>query len=162
MEIETRQITGRYQTSTREYLRHAPALNRGTRFSNGFGALALILAAISLPDPAPVAIELTLAIALLSGYYCVPFTWLTLRSRRAQVERPVDVVADEAGLHFAHGVAEIDAPWEGISRLRETRDCFLVMAPYPRAYILPKRAFDPAGLEAFRLLAASKGKLGQG
>jgi xanthosine utilization system XapX-like protein len=159
METETPLITGRYQTTAREYLRRAPALNRGTRFSNGFGVLALILAAISLPDPAPVAIELALAVALLSGYYCVPFTWLTLRSRRAQVEQPVDVVVDEVGLHFVHGLAEIDAPWEEITRLREKHDYFLVMAPYPRAYILPKRAFDPAQLEAFRLLAASKDKL---
>jgi hypothetical protein len=75
------------------------------------------------------------------------------------VEQPVDVVVDEVGLHFVHGLAEIDAPWEEITRLREKHDYFLVMAPYPRAYILPKRAFDPAQLEAFRLLAASKDKL---
>jgi hypothetical protein len=162
MEIEAPHITGRYQTSMAEYLRRAPALNRGTRFSNGFGVLALVLAALSLPDPAPVAIELALALALLSGYYCVPFTWLTLRSRREQVERPVDVLADEEGLHFEQGHHEIDVLWEGVTRLREDRDSFFVMAKYPRAYILPKRAFEPAQLEAFRLLAGSKGKLGQG
>ena len=159
METETPRVTGRYQTSVREYLSHAPALNRGTRFSIAFGAMALILAVISLPDPVPVAIELGLAIALLSGYYSVPFTWLTLRSKREQVEEPVDVVADDVGLHFHHSLAVIDAPWEGITRIRETDDYFYLMAPYPQAYIFPKRAFDPAQLEAFRLLATSKGKL---
>ena len=90
METETPHITGSYQTSMREYLSHVPALNRGTRFSIGFGVLALLLAVLSLPYLVPVAIELALAVALLSGYYAVPFTWLTLRSRREQVEQTVE------------------------------------------------------------------------
>lgn len=155
-------ITGRYQTTMSEYLRHAPALNRGTLFSNGFGAVALVLAVLSFPDPLAVAFEFALGLALLSGYYCVPFTWLALRSRTQQVEKPIDVVVDDAGLHFLQGSVEIDAPWEQTTRLREDRDSFFLMARNPRAYVIPKRAFDPANLEAFRLLAASKGKLGQG
>jgi hypothetical protein len=162
MEAETPPITGGYSTSVGEYLRHAPALNRGTKFSNGFAAMAVLLAVLSLPYLVPVALELALAAALVSGYYCVPFTWLTLRSKRALVEQRVEVVADGAGLHFTHAASQIDIPWEEISRLRENRDSFFVMASYPRAYILPKRAFDPAQLEAFRLLAASKGKRGRG
>jgi hypothetical protein len=162
METETPHIAGSYRTSTREYMGHVPALNRGTRFSIGFGVLALLLAVLSLPYLVPVVIELALAIALLSGYYAVPFTWLTLRSRREQVEQSVDVFADDAGLHFTHGVTEVDVPWAEIDRLREDRDCFFVMARYSRVYILPERAFDPAGLEAFRQLAASRTRLGRG
>ena len=97
MQTGTPPIAGSYQTSMREYLGHVPALNRGTRFSIGFGVLALLLAFLSLPYLVPVAIELALAIALLSGYYAVPFTWLTLRSRREQVAQPVEVFADRCG-----------------------------------------------------------------
>ena len=159
MATERSQITGRYTTSAREYLRYAPTLNRGTRFSNGFAALAVVLAILSLPDPIPVVLELLLALALVSGYYSIPFTWMTLRSRRDQVEQTVAVTADDEGIHFTHATADIDIPWDEITRLRETRDCFFVMARYPRAYILPKRAFDSAALEAFRALATAKGKL---
>jgi hypothetical protein len=162
MQTGTPPIAGSYQTSMREYMGHVPALNRGTRFSIGFGVLALLLAFLSLPYLVPVAIELALAIALLSGYYAVPFTWLTLRSRREQVAQPVEVFADDAGLHFTHGVTEVDVPWAEITRLREDRDWFFVMARYPRTYFLPKRAFDPSGLEAFRQLAASRTRLGRG
>jgi YcxB-like protein len=160
MPAATAPITGSYQTSMREYLRQAPALNRGTKFSNGFGALTVLLALLSLPDPIPVALELALAAALVSGYYCVPFTWLALRSRKQLVERPIEVVADDDGLHFKQGPVEIDAPWEETRRLREEGDHFVLMARYPRAYILPKRAFNPAQLDALRQLAASKGKFG--
>ena len=162
MEIAKLPITGSYRTSVSEYLRHAPALNRGTKFSNGFGALAALLAILSLPYIVPVALELTLAVALVSGYYCVPFTWLTLRSNKAFVEQQIAVTADEGGLHFTHVVSQIDVPWEEITRLRESRDCFFVTARYPRAYILPKRAFDSTQLEAFRHLAESKDKLRRG
>ena len=162
MENERPPITGRYQTSMREYLGYLPALNRGTRFSIGFGVLALLLAFLSLPYLVPVAIEIALAAALFSGYYAVPFSWLTLRSRREQVEESVEVFVDDAGLHFNHAVSEVDVPWQEVDRLRESGDCFFVMAGLSRVYILPKRAFDPPQLEAFRRLATSKGKLGRG
>ena len=162
METETPHITGSYQTSIREYMSHAPALNRGTKFSIGFGVLALALAVLSLPYVVPFAVELALAIALLSGYYAVPFTWLSLRSRREQVEQTVEMFADDDGLHFIQGVREVAAPWEEINRLRENRDCFFVMAHHSRVYILPKRAFDSTGLEAFRQLAASRTRLERG
>jgi hypothetical protein len=78
------------------------------------------------------------------------------------VEQQIAVTADEGGLHFTHVVSQIDVPWEEITRLRESRDCFFVTARYPRAYILPKRAFDSTQLEAFRDLAESKDKLRRG
>jgi hypothetical protein len=148
-------IAGKYQTSMREYLGNVPALNRGTRFSVMFGALAVVLAVLSLPYLVPVALELALAVALLSGYASVPFAWLTLRSRRQMVEQPVEVFADDAGLHFTHGVIDLDVPWAEIDRLRENRDSFFVMATQARVYIIPKRAFDPDQIDAFRQLVAS-------
>ncbi len=159
MATETPHITGSYRTSMREYLSHVPALNRGTRFSTGFAVLALLLAFLSLPYLVPVAIELMLAVALLSGYYAVPFTWLTLRSRKSLVQQTVEVFVDDAGLHFTHGATDVDVAWEAIDRLRESRGSFLVMARHSQVFILPERAFDPAGLEAFRRLAASRVKL---
>jgi hypothetical protein len=162
MQTETPHIAGKYQTSTREYLGNVPALNRGTRFSVVFGGLAVLLAILSLPYLVPVALELALAVALLSGYASVPFAWLTLRSRWQMVEQPVEVFADDAGLHFTHGVVDLDIPWAEIDRLRENRSSFFVMASQARVYIIPKRAFDPNELEAFRQLVASSTKRGRG
>jgi hypothetical protein len=162
METDAPPVTGNYRASVRDYIRHAPALKRGTRFSNGFGALAALLAVLSLPYLVPVALELALAVALLSGYYTVPFTWLGLRSKRRLVEQQVEVVADAGGVQFTHAVSHIDIPWDEISRVRETHDCFFVMADHSRAYILPKRAFGSSQLEAFKRLAESKGKIPRG
>jgi hypothetical protein len=158
MTATARPITGRYRLTVREQLGMAPALNRGTLFSLASAGIFVVLALLSLAtgDPIGASLELAFAAALYSGYYCVPFAWFTLRRHRAAAEAPVDLEADDDGLRFETRATRLEIPWDRVSRIRETPTCFFGMARYPRAFMLPKRAFGPSQLAAFRKLAASK------
>ena len=116
-----------------------------------------MLALLSLIDGTYVlaAIELALAAAVISGYYCLPFAWFTLRRHRAAAEAPVDVVVDAEGLEFTNAGVRLELPWVRIASVKETPTVFFLMSRYPRAFLLPKRAFDKGQLAAFRKLAAS-------
>jgi hypothetical protein len=150
-------IKGRYQLTIREQLRFAPALNRGTAFGFIATGVFVVLALLSLIDGTYVlaAIELALAAAVISGYYCLPFAWFTLRRHRAAAEAPVDVVVDAEGLEFTNAGVRLELPWVRIASVKETPTVFFLMSRYPRAFLLPKRAFDKGQLAAFRKLAAS-------
>ena len=151
-----KQIKGRYQLTIREQLRNAPALNRGTAFGLFGTAVFVVLAILSLTDQAylPAAVELGLAAALYSGYYCLPFAVFTLSRHRAAAESPVDVVVDAEGLVFTNVGIRLELPWVRVSLIKETPTAFVLMSRYTRAFLLPKRAFDKAQLAAFRKLAA--------
>jgi hypothetical protein len=160
--MDPRPITGRFQASVVEQLRETPAVNRWTLFSNGFGGCFLVLAVLSLPDPIPVAVDLAIAVALFSGYYCLPFAGLALVAKRRVVEQPVQVLVGSSGIRLTRPGGGFEIPWNRIRRVRERRDCFFVMAGYPRAFYLPKRTFNADDLDAFRAMAASKTRVTQG
>jgi hypothetical protein len=150
-------IKGRYQLTIREQLRFAPSLNRGTAFGLVATGVFIVLAVLSLVDGTYVlaAIELALAAAMYSGYYCLPFAWFTLRRHRAAAEAPVDVLVNAEGLEFTNAGVRMELPWVRIASVRETPTAFFLISRYPRAFLLPKRAFDKSQLAAFRKLAAS-------
>jgi hypothetical protein len=160
--MKPQSITGRFQASVGEQLRQAPAINRWTLFSNGFGSCFLVLAVLSLPDPIPVAIDVAIAAALFSGYYCLPFTGLPLLAKRGLAEQPVEVLVGPSGIRLTRTAGGFEIPWTRIRRVRERRDCFFVMAGYPRAFYLPKRAFNAADLDAFRAMAITRTKVTRG
>jgi hypothetical protein len=160
--MEPQPITGRFQASVGEQLRETPAVNRWTLFSNGFGGCFLVLAVLSLPDPIPVATDLAIAVALFSGYYCLPFAGLALVAKRRVVEQPVQVLVGSSGIRLTRPGGGFEIPWSRIRRIRERRDCFFVMAGYPRAFYLPKRTFNTADIDAFRAMATSKTRVTQG
>jgi hypothetical protein len=151
-------ITGHYQMSVWEQVRHIPELNRGTRFTNASGAFLLVLGLVDLGqgDVIVGSIALLLSVALFSGYYSVPFGWLTLRRNREAALAPVDILVNGEAIRFDTDASKLVVPWENVNNVRETRTSFLVRARYPRAFMVPKRAFEPQQLDAFRLLAASK------
>jgi len=160
--MEPQPITGRFQASVGEQLRETPAVSRWTLFSNGFGGCFLVLAVLSLPDPIPVAVDLAIAVALFSGYYCLPFGGLALLARRRIVEQPVQVLVSSSGIRLTRPGGGFEIPWSQIRRVRERRDCFFVMAGYPRAFYLPKRTFNAADLVSFRAFANSMTRVTQG
>ena len=157
--MEPQPITGRFQASVGEQLRETPAVNRWTLFSNGLGGCFLVLGVLSLPDPVPVVVDLAIAVALFSGYYCLPFAGLALVAKRRVVEQPVQVLVGLSGIRLTRPGGAFEIPWSRIRRVRERSDCFFVMARYPSAFYLPKRAFNAADLEAFRVFASTRTRL---
>jgi hypothetical protein len=154
----TEPIVGQYQMSVGEQVRNIPALNRGTWFANGTGAFFAMFGIVDIAQGQPLsaAIAFVFAASLVSGYYGVPFGWFTLSRHSQQALAPVVLLATGDGLRFETNATQLEVPWATISRIREKSNCFYVTARYPRAFMVPKRAFGPAQLEAFRRLASSK------
>jgi hypothetical protein len=150
-------IEGRYQLTISQYLRFVPALNRGTAFSLIAAAVFTSLAFFSFTHGGYVlaGLQIAVAAALYTGYYSVPFAWLSLVRHRTAVEGPVEVRVNAEGLRVTTAEGLIELPWGKIDRVRETSSVFFLTSEHPRSFILPKRAFDEDQLETIRDLAAT-------
>jgi len=150
-----------YTLGPGELLALTPALNRGTMFSNLSGLTFLAFAVLGLFEGNlfTVLIAGILGLALLSGFYCLPFSALGLLLSRHRPTQPVALSANEQGidLELASGWNHLD--WTEIRRARSVNACFLLYARYPRALAIPKSAFDPDALIAFQGLLLAKGKM---
>jgi hypothetical protein len=150
-------IEGRYQLTIGEYLRFVPALNRSTAFSVIAAAVFASLAFFSFTHGGYVlaGLQFGVAAALYTGYYAVPFAWLSLLRHRAAVEGPAEVRVNADGLRVTTAEGLLELPWAKIDRVRETSSVFFLTSEHPRSFILPKRAFDEDQLETIRDLAAT-------
>jgi hypothetical protein len=146
-----------YSLGEAEALRCVPALNRGTTFSVIGGGLlaALALLNLAMGDPIMGLVTGAFATALLTGWYCVPFSWLALRLARERARVPIAMTADGAGLHVAQGTSSLDVPWSAVRRIQRGRGHLFVYGAYPRAFLVPERAFGPGQLDRFLALAAA-------
>jgi hypothetical protein len=148
-------LTLTYVIGEGELLRCVPALNRGTTFSVIGGGLFVGLAILNfvLADPLMGLVTIAFALALLSGWYCIPFSWLGLRLAGDRARQPIAMTIDQAGLHLAQGTSNLDVPWATVRRVNRWRDNLIVYCAYPRAFLLPERVFGPGELDRFLSLA---------
>jgi hypothetical protein len=95
--LEVEPLTLTYSMDQGELLRCVPALNRGTTFSViGGGLLAgLALLNLLLADPLMALIAGAGAVALLSGWYCIPVSWLGLRLTGERARMPITMTVDD-------------------------------------------------------------------
>ena len=68
------------------------------------------------------------------------------------VKHPIKHTLDEAGYHIVTHTATIDLKWDGLHKVRETPDFFLVHYSRHYAYYLPKRVLGSEDVDAVRSL----------
>jgi hypothetical protein len=155
-------ITAHYQGTIGGQLRHVPAMTRRTPSSLALSALSLAMALLFLPYVYLTMVGLALSFAFLSGYYIVPFAWLTMRRNRWLFDAPVDLAASEQGLELHTPTGSRKIPWEAVKHVREMKDVFAVMFRLGGGYCIPKSALKDDDLSDFRELAADKVPMRQG
>jgi hypothetical protein len=159
--LEVEPLTLSYVMDQAELLRCVPALNRGTTFSVIGGGLlaALALLNVLLADPLMALIVGAFAVALLTGWYCIPFSWLGLRLAGERARMPIAMTVDEFGLHLRQGSSNVDVAWSSVRRIGRGHGHLFVYCAYPRAFLVPERAFGPGQLDRFLSLAeAGRGR----
>ena len=159
-------VRGRYQARLPEYIRASAWLGRRSRVNVALGlfflAAAGLGAAFLLAEPGDagtillVVVGILFGVSLLSGWYCAPFLWLSARRNRRIYEQPTEVDVDSDGMTMRNGVFSSSARWVMLRRLRENDAYFFFDNGVGAALLLPKRAFDPAGVAMVRRLATAR------
>jgi hypothetical protein len=126
---------------------------RGYRIVLGLGALCLVFSAFDLYEmgfshAAP---------AILLGLFWIscPFLFFTTRCRRdfkkhPNLSREYTFRADESGIHLRSDVSDHGGKWEVYVRFRETKNLFLLYYGARMFLMIPKRALQGTGEDAFR------------
>lgn len=154
--MATSTIRAHYQGTIGGQLRYLPALNRGTPMSLLLSGLALLFAILSLPYVYFTILGVLFSMAILSGYFIIPFAWWSMRRNRWLFEAPVDLTASESGLEFSTAAGVRKVPWEAVSEVRELKDVLAVMLRPGGGYCIPKAALKGDDLTDLRELCAEK------
>jgi ADP-ribose pyrophosphatase len=101
-------------------------------------------------------INIVLGVVILTGAIQVPIALFWYRVRRDLIATPIEMAASADGIDYRTALATSHLKWPTFKRLRETGRFFFLETGIQVFYI-PKRAFDPAQLSAFRKLVADAG-----
>jgi hypothetical protein len=89
------------------------------------------------------------AVALLPGRYCISFSWLGLRLAGERARMPISMTVDESCFTWARD----PQPWTSPGRRHGASSAesghLFVYCVYPRAFLVPERAFGPGQLDRF-------------
>ena len=152
-----------------EYYRALRVVSRRTAarwLSWGFGALALVLAVLSVQDAwgrvSPLALVLNGLPWVLLGVFWVAFIpishrWAarSLPKRDASVRGPQERTIDANGFHSRGNGVALDVPWHAMVRGVESAEFFLFFYSNQLAYYVPKRMLSGTQIGEVRTLMRS-------
>lgn len=147
-----------YVGTVTELARASMALTRRSRFGQVAGLLFVAAGAFLAVTSEPLAgvVPLVFGVLLLSGLLAVPFAYLVWWRRRDLMRQPTRFVASPAGVDFRSAFGQSHLSWETFTRVRETAGYFYFDTGVNNLYV-PKRAFGPEQLAAFRRIVAEAG-----
>ncbi len=148
----------RYESRMSEYLGSAAWAGRRSDVAFAIGVAGIVggVVAFAFGDWLTASFLLLLGIALVTGAFGVPFFWFAIRRQPGLIGAQIEDDIDGSGIHERSPLIEARIAWDLYREVVEARDRFyLVMAT--GVGFLPKRAFTPEQLEAFRALVAAKG-----
>jgi ADP-ribose pyrophosphatase len=143
-----------------EFVGAMAVLTRHSRGMQVFGLFAMALGLLNLAirgDILAVLFPIVFGLSTLTGLFVVPFGWLSLRRRRELIEEPVDMTVDATGITRTTPTNQSHVGWEVYVRVREVGDWFFLDTGAGANFPVPKRAFPPEDLAAFRKLVAAAG-----
>jgi ADP-ribose pyrophosphatase len=149
-----------YRLQMREHISAAALLGRHSRFTQVLGTLFVALGVIPFVLGSDIFAWLPpiiFGLALMSGLFIVPIAWFLLRRRRELVEAQTSIVIDSSGVTQSNPFGQSHVGWQLFSRIRELGDWFFLDTGTGANFYIPKRAFTPADLAAFRKLIADAG-----
>lgn len=162
-------VSSVFDFDSSEYYRALRVVSRHTAarwLSWGFGALALVLAAVSVRDGwgrvSPVALFLNALPWVLLGVFWVAFLPISQRraarslpKRDASVQGPQERTVDASGFHSRGNGVALDVPWHAMVQGLESDEFFLFFYSKQLAYYLPKRVLSGTQIEEVRTLMRS-------
>jgi len=148
----------RYRTTRGDHLRAAMAAGRrsDSLFAIGVALLVPAIGSLLVGDPISFAIWSLVGLSCLTGIFNVPFAWWALRSRPDLVGQEVEDVIDAHGIVETTPKTNARADWSLYREVFESSDAFHLSTGSGYGFI-PKRAFEPAEIEAFRRLLNDHG-----
>jgi ADP-ribose pyrophosphatase len=149
-----------YRLQMREHIMAAALLARRSRFRQVLGTIFVALGVIPFvlgTDIVGWLPPIIFGLALMSGLFIVPIAWFVLRRRRELVEAQTFIVIDSSGVTQNNPFGQSHVGWQLFSRIRELGDWFFLDTGTGANFYIPKRAFTPADLAAFRKLIADAG-----
>lgn len=136
-------------------------LQRRSAFGSAVGAWAttLSLLTILLTGDWTSLWFLAFGLALLTGVYCLPFIWLSIRRRPDLLLSEQRVRVTDDGVEMSTPLTSGQIAWDAFRRVREVPGTFLLDFGTGASALIPTRMLDEVSRRAIRDLAAAKGKL---
>jgi len=157
---QAEEIRLEYRLQMREHISAAALLGRHSRSTQVLGTIFVALGVIPFVLGSDIFAWLPpiiFGLALMSGLFIVPIAWFVLRRRRELVEAQTFIVIDSSGVTQNNPFGQSHVGWQLFSRIRELGDWFFLDTGTGANFYIPKRAFTPADLAAFRKLIADAG-----
>jgi ADP-ribose pyrophosphatase len=149
-----------YKLGLAQFLGAIAVLSRHSRGAVLFGAVLTVMSLFALyigVDISGWLLTLIFGILIVTGLFPVPFAWFAVRRRRELIEEPVDVVVDASGVARRSPSSQSHVSWDAFVRVREIGGWFFLDTGAGANYPVPKLAFSPEDLAAFRKLIADAG-----
>ena len=141
-----------------DILNNAAALARRSAVSQAVGAFATTIAIVAIVlGEWWIVFFLAFGLLLLSGYFIVPFMWISIRKRRDLILAPVQVEADRQGVTMTTKQASVRQSWSVYRRVRETHEAFLLEIGTGAVGIIVKAGVSETDQAAFRGLLKGAG-----
>lgn len=146
-----RSIEVSYQLTAADYRSATIELSRQSVPMVAIGAYAMSASALALLNGDLSGVFfLAFGASLVTGLYCVPFTWWAIRKRADLLLSRQDLTIDASGIRVTTALTTAHQAWPTFRRVRELTDVFTLDYGTGTNALLPKRAVDPETAERFR------------
>lgn len=162
-------VSAVYHLAPGEYTSAVRVLVRRSKFATGVGllvtamGLSSFLIGMGLESPVSfvltVALQVVIGVALLTGWYCVPFTWYATRRRPGVYDGEMMFEMDDTGMRFRTSMYDSRVAWAYVRRARDLGRFLFFDSGTGVNMFVPERAFDPASLVTVRRTLAERGLL---
>ena len=162
-------ISAVYHLAPGEYSTAVRVLVRRSKFAAGVGlivtamGLLSLLSGMGLESPVSfvmtILLQLTIGIALLTGWHCAPFTWYSTRKRPELFNGEMTFEMDDTGVRFRTSMYDSRVAWAYVRRARDLGRFLFFDSGTGANLFVPERAFEPAALVTVRRTLAERGLL---
>jgi hypothetical protein len=158
--LPTSEVTVRFRPTVSDYISASLRMSRSSVATVTLGAWSVAIGVIPALDGELFGFfSVALGLLFLTGVYCLPFIWYAVRRRPDLMLGEYEFHADSVGIRVTMPTTRTEQTWATFKRVRELPDVFLLDYGTGASGVIPRRAFDPPALAAFRNLAKAAGKL---
>jgi hypothetical protein len=147
----------RYESRMSEYLTSVAWAGRRSDLAFGIGVAGIVggVVALALGDRLTFWFPLLLGLSFVTGVFGIPFFWFAIRRQRGLIGASIEDDIDSSGIHERTPLVDAKIAWDMYREVVDARDMIYLVSAMGVGFI-PKRAFTPDQLEAFRGLVAAK------
>ena len=169
MQAPDTRIRAAYRLGPSEYMTAVRVLSQRSRpafvvgiLSTSVGVVALVIG-LGLQDPISFVMNALLPIvfgvALVTGWYCVPFSWYAIRKRPELFDAEMTFEADDSGLRFRTTMYDTRIAWPYVRRVRDLGRFLFFDNGAGGSLFVPERALDAESMATLRRILGARGLL---